>query len=170
MVRREGKIAEVRQNPFNGYISELQLSDGAVIDGDFFIDCTGFRGLLIEQTLSAGYDDWTHWLPSDRAVAVQTEMWVRPYPTRVPLPAKRVGNGGFPLQHRVGNGLVFSSKFWSEDEATEQLLSNVQGARITDPRVIRFQTGTRRAHWKKNCVAMGLSSGFMEPLGPPVST
>ena len=164
VVRREGKIADVRQNPFNGYISELQLSDGAVIEGDFFIDCTGFRGLLIEQALSAGYDDWTHWLPSDRAVAVQTESVGPPIPYTRAIAHEAGWQWRIPLQHRVGNGLVFSSKFWSEDEATEKLLSNVQGARITDPRVIRFQTGTRRAHWKKNCVAMGLSSGFMEPL------
>lgn len=164
VVRREGKIAEVRQNPFNGYISELQLSDGAVVEGDFFIDCTGFRGLLIEQALSAGYDDWTHWLPSDRAVAVQTESVGPPIPYTRAIAHESGWQWRIPLQHRVGNGLVFSSKFWSEDEATEKLLSNVQGAQITDPRVIRFQTGTRRAHWKKNCVAMGLSSGFMEPL------
>jgi len=164
VTRREGKIKRVHQHQTNGYISSLELENGECLEGDFFIDCTGFRGLLIEQTLNAGYDDWSHWLPSDRAVAVQTTSVGPPIPYTRSIAHEAGWQWRIPLQHRTGNGMVFASKFWSEDEATAKLLGNIEGERITEPRVIRFQTGTRRSHWKKNCVAIGLSSGFMEPL------
>lgn len=163
-VRQEGKIKRVEQHPESGYITALELDSGQRIDGDLFIDCTGFRGLLIEQTLNAGYEDWTHWLPSNCAVAVQTES-VGPAIPYTRAIARDVGwQWRIPLQHRVGNGVVFSSKHWSDDEAIDVLLNNIEGKSLTEPRVIRFQTGQRRRHWHKNCVAMGLSSGFIEPL------
>lgn len=164
VVRQEGKIRQVEQDPESGFITALELESGQRIEGDLFIDCTGFRGLLIEQTLNAGYEDWTHWLPSNSAVAVQTESVGPPIPYTRAI-ARDVGwQWRIPLQHRVGNGIVFSSKHWSDDEAIDVLASNIEGEPLTEPRVIKFQTGQRRRHWHKNCVAMGLSSGFIEPL------
>ena len=164
VVRQEGKIKHVEQDPESGYITALELDSGQRIEGDLFIDCTGFRGLLIEQTLNAGYEDWTHWLPSNSAVAVQTKSVAPPIPYTRAI-ARDVGwQWRIPLQHRVGNGIVFSSKHWSDDEAIGVLLNNIEGEPLTEPRVIKFQTGQRRRHWHKNCIAMGLSSGFIEPL------
>ena len=164
VVRQEGKIKRVEQHPESGYITALELDSGQRIEGDLFIDCTGFRGLLIEQTLNAGYEDWTHWLPSNSAVAVQTKSVGPPIPYTRAI-ARDVGwQWRIPLQHRVGNGIVFSSKHWSDDEAIDVLLNNIEGEPLTEPRVIKFQTGQRRRHWHKNCIAMGLSSGFIEPL------
>jgi tryptophan halogenase len=164
-VRRvEGRIAEVRQAPETGFIEALVLQSGQVVEGDLFIDCTGFRGLLIEQTLQTGYEDWTHWLSTDSAIAVQTEATgpARPY-TRAA--AHKAGwRWQIPLQHRVGNGLVFASEFLSDDEAHAMLAERVEGAMLIEPRLIRFQTGRRRKAWNKNCIAFGLASGFVEPL------
>lgn len=164
VVRREGKIVEVCQAPDSGFIKGIRLDSGELVDGDFFVDCTGFRGLLIEQTLKAGYEDWTHWLPSNSAVAVQTESVGPPIPYTRAIAREAGWQWRIPLQHRVGNGLVFSDQHWSDDEATARLLSNIEGRPLTEPRVLKFQTGTRKRHWHKNCVAMGLSSGFIEPL------
>ena len=163
-VRQEGKIRQVEQDPESGFITALELESGKRIEGDLFIDCTGFRGLLIEQTLSAGYEDWTHWLPSNSAVAVQTASVGPPIPYTRAIARDCGWQWRIPLQHRVGNGIVFSSKHWSDDEAIDVLLKNIEGKPLTEPRVIKFQTGQRRRHWHKNCVAMGLSSGFIEPL------
>ena len=163
-VRQEGKIKAVEQHPETGFITGVTLESGQVIEGDFFVDCTGFRGLLIEQTLHTGYDDWSHWLPADSAVAVQTESVAPPIPYTRSIAHEAGWQWRIPLQHRVGNGMVFCSKFWSDDEATSKLLGNVEGPTVTDPRVIKFTTGSRRKHWNKNVVAMGLASGFMEPL------
>jgi len=162
--RVEGKIQQVHQDPDSGFISSLSLDNGQHIDGDFFIDCTGFRGLLIEQTLHAGFDDWQHWLPCDSALAVQTENVKPPIPYTRSIAHEAGWQWRIPLQHRTGNGMVYCSKFWSRDEAEAKLRSNLEGDLVTDPRPIKFQTGTRRKHWVKNCVAVGLSSGFMEPL------
>ena len=163
-VRREGKISQVEQHPETGFITAVKLDSGERIEGDLFVDCTGFRGLLIEGTLEAGYEDWTHWLPCDSAVAVQTESVAPPIPYTRAI-AREVGwQWRIPLQHRVGNGVVFSSKHWSDDEAVNKLLTNIEGKRLTDPRVIKFKTGQRLKHWDKNCVSIGLSSGFIEPL------
>ncbi len=162
--REEGKIEQVLQNPSTGFITALKLTSGKEIQGDLFLDCTGFRGLLIEQTLHTGYEDWSHWLPCNRAVAVQTESVgpVVPYTRSV---AHKAGwRWQIPLQHRVGNGLVFCGSYMSEDEAIAKLLAEVEGEALTEPRVIRFQTGKRRKNWNKNCVAIGLASGFLEPL------
>lgn len=164
LVRKEGKIVQVNLNPDSGHIKSLQLASGEVVDGDLFIDCSGFRGLLINDALKTEYEDWSHWLPCDSAVAMQTET-VRP-----PIPYTRsiahpVGwQWRIPLQSRVGNGLVFCSKYISDDDAKELLKKNVEGKPLNDPRVIKFRTGTRKLHWNKNCVAIGLSSGFLEPL------
>ncbi len=164
VARQEGKIRRVAQDSESGYITALELDSGQRIEGDLFIDCTGFRALLIEQTLNAGYEDWTHWLPSNSAVAVQTESVGSPIPYTRAIARDAGWQWRIPLQHRVGNGIVFSSKHWSDDEAIDVLLNNIEGKRLTEPRVIKFQTGQRRRHWHKNCVAMGLSSGFIEPL------
>lgn len=164
VVREEGKITEVVQDHSSGNITALRMDSGKVITGDFFVDCTGFRGLLIEQTLRTGFDDWSHWLPCDRAVAVQTRSMG---PAR-PLTRSIAHHAGWrwqiPLQHRVGNGLVYCSSYLSDDEATDMLLREVEGETITEPRVIYFRTGKRRKNWHKNCVAVGLASGFLEPL------
>ena len=163
-VRIEGKIKAVQQHEQTGFITGLRLEDGQQIEGDFFVDCTGFRGLLIEQTLHAGYDDWQHWLPCDSALAVQTENVQPPIPYTRSIAHEAGWQWRIPLQHRTGNGMVYCSKFWSRDEAEAKLRGNLEGELVTDPRPIKFQTGTRRRHWVKNCVAVGLSSGFMEPL------
>ncbi len=162
--RQEGKIEKVEVDPGNGFITALTLDSGQKIEGDLFIDCTGFRGLLIEQTLGVEYEDWTHFLPCDSAVAVQTEAVEAPIPYTRAIARQAGWQWRIPLQHRVGNGLVYSSKYWSDDDATEFLLNNVQGKPLTDPRVIKFTTGQRRKQWHKNCVAVGLSSGFIEPM------
>ncbi|HEV7605779.1 MAG TPA: tryptophan halogenase family protein [Steroidobacteraceae bacterium] len=162
--RVEGKIKEVKQNSTSGFIESLVLHSGQIVEGDLFIDCTGFRGLLIEQTLKTGYEDWSHWLPCDSAAAVQTEL-SGPAP---PLTRAIAHDAGWrwciPLQHRVGNGLVFSSQFLADDAAKEELVASIDGKPITAPRVLKFQTGRRREVWNKNCLALGLSSGFIEPL------
>jgi tryptophan halogenase len=139
------------------------LDDGTRIAGEFFIDCSGFRGLLIEEALEAGYDNWQHWLPCDRAVAVPCEKGeFTPYTRST---AREAGwQWRIPLQHRTGNGYVHCSNFISEDEASATLLANLDGKALADPRPLRFVTGKRREFWKRNCVAIGLSAGFMEPL------
>jgi tryptophan halogenase len=162
--RIEGKIVEVGTNEQTGYIEHVKLNSGQVIEGDLFIDCTGFRGLLIEQTLHTGYDDWSHWLPCDSAVAVQTKSVGLPIPYTRAIARDAGWQWRIPLQSRVGNGLVFCSRYLSDDEAIQTILDNVEGETITEPRVIKFRTGQRRKHWNKNCVAMGLASGFIEPL------
>ena len=163
-VRQEGRIEVVEQDPDTGFITGLRLQSGQLVPGDLFIDCTGFRGLLIEQTLKAGYEDWTHWLPCDSAVAVQTESLSPPLPYTRSIARDAGWQWRIPLQHRVGNGVVFSGEHWSDDEAVNRLLENVEGEVLTEPRVIKFHTGQRRRHWHLNCVAVGLASGFIEPL------
>ena len=164
VVRQEGKIQQVHLHHHNGYIASLELASGQRIEGDLFVDCTGFRGLLIEQTLHAGYDDYSHWLPCNSAVAMQTEKTEAPIPYTRSIARDCGWQWRIPLQNRVGNGLVFCNKYISDDEAVQTLKANVTGKPLNEPRVIRFQTGMRRRHWVKNCVAIGLSSGFLEPL------
>ena len=164
-VRRvEGKIGSVQTDAANGFIKSLTLESGQTVEGDLFLDCTGFRGLLIEQTLHSGYEDWSHWLPCDRAMPVQTNSADSPDPYTRAIAHDAGWRWRIPLQHRVGNGLVYCSKYMSDDEASSLLMSSIDGEPRTEPRVIRFQTGRRRKQWNKNCVAVGLSSGFMEPL------
>lgn len=162
--RVEGKIEHVIQRESDGYIEAVKLADSQKICGDFFIDCSGLRGLLIEQTLKCGYEDWTHWLPVDTAIAVPCAS-VTPL---LPYTRSTAHSAGWqwriPLQHRTGNGHVFSSQFISEDEAGAILLKNLDGETLATPRTVRFKTGRRKQFWNRNCVAVGLSSGFLEPL------
>jgi tryptophan 7-halogenase len=164
VVRREGKIEEVLRNVETGDVSSLRLEDGTEIAGDLFIDCSGFRGLLIEDALGTGFDDWSHWLPCDRAVAVPCSSVevLTPYTRSTARPAG--WQWRIPLQHRTGNGHVFCSSFMSEDEATALLLGNLDGTPLADPRPLRFVTGKRKKLWNHNVIAVGLASGFIEPL------
>lgn len=162
--RVEGKITSVNQDSATGFVESLALASGQRVEGDLFIDCSGFRGLLIEQALHTGYDDWSHWLACDSAVAVQTNATEDPVPYTRSTAHESGWQWRIPLQHRVGNGLVFCSRYQSDEEAVSLIENHIEGERLTDPKVLKFRTGTRRKHWNKNVVAMGLSSGFMEPL------
>ncbi len=162
--RVEGKIADVRLRGEDGFVQSLVMADGREIEGDLFIDCTGFRGLLIEQTLKAGYEDWAHWLPTDSALALQTTSVDAAEPYTRAIAHDAGWRWRIPLQHRVGNGLVYCSAFLSDESAHERLMGAVTGDPITVPRVIRYKTGRRREVWRKNVVALGLASGFVEPL------
>lgn len=164
IARIEGKIVDVRLRGEDGFIESVRVENGADIGGDLFIDCSGFRGLLIEETLHAGYENWSHWLPCDRAVAAPSARTSDPIPyTRAT--AHRAGwQWRIPLQHRTGNGCVYSSAHMNEAEATDHLLNNLDGPLAGEPRSLRFVTGRRKKFWEKNCVAIGLSAGFMEPL------
>jgi tryptophan halogenase len=164
-VRRiEGKIQAIDTHPENGFVQSLKMESGQVVEGDLFIDCTGFRGLLIEQTLKTGYEDWTHWLPCDSALALQTESMIEPVPYTRAIAHSAGWQWRIPLQHRVGNGLVFSSGYLSEGEAREHLLKNIVGGHLGKPRLLKFVTGRRLKNWNRNVVALGLASGFVEPL------
>ncbi|MCQ8877097.1 tryptophan 7-halogenase [Pseudoalteromonas shioyasakiensis] len=162
--RIEGKIAHVHQCEESGFVRALELDDGQSISGDLFIDCTGLNALLIEQTLNTGFEDWSHWLLCDSALAVQTKSANDPVPYTRSIAHDAGWQWQIPLQHRIGNGLVFSSRHMTDEQAKQQLLDNLPGEPITEPRVIRFKTGRRRKQWHKNVVAIGLSSGFLEPL------
>jgi tryptophan 7-halogenase len=162
--RTEGKIVRATQREHDGHIDAVVLESGERIEGDLFIDCSGFRGLLIEQTLNTGYEDWTHWLPCDRALAVPCESSSKLLPYTRATAHKAGWQWRIPLQHRIGNGHVYCSRHTSDDEAAATLLANLDGKPLVDPRPIRFVTGRRNKAWNKNVVAIGLSSGFMEPL------
>ncbi|MBL4673762.1 MAG: tryptophan 7-halogenase [Arenicella sp.] len=164
VMRQEGKVVDVGLDSDSGFVNNVVLESGQVIEGDLFIDCSGFKGLLIEQALHTGYDDWSHWLPMNSAVAVQTESLGEPIPYTRSIARDSGWQWRIPLQNRVGNGLVFCDRYLSDDEGISTLLANIEGKLITEPRVIKFKTGTRRKHWNKNVIAMGLSSGFIEPL------
>lgn len=162
--RVEGKIARVEQHGESGNVTALVLESGERVAGDLFVDCTGFRGLLIEQTLNAGFEDYSHWLRTDRAFAVQTPLGeqIPPYTRAI---ARQAGwQWRIPLQHRVGNGLVYCSDYLSEDEARATLLANLDGDPLFEPRLLKFKAGRRMKAWHKNVVSIGLSSGFIEPL------
>ena len=162
--RHEGRIAKVELHSESGFINGLHLECGSVIEGDLFIDCTGFRALLIGDALGSPYIDWSHWLPCDSAIAVPCTRTEPLYPYTRSTARKAGWQWRIPLQHRTGNGIVYSSNHMSEDEATDTLLSNLDGEATGDPRPLRFTTGMRAEPWRKNCVALGLASGFMEPL------
>lgn len=161
--RVEGTIQSVQQHAQTGFIESVKLASGELVNGDLFIDCTGFKGLLIEQTLHTGYDDWSHWLASDSAIAVQTDQ-VEHVPYTRSIARENGWQWRIPLQNRAGNGLVYCSRYWSDDQASDILMNNISGQPINTPRVIKYRTGTRRKHWNKNCIALGLASGFIEPL------
>jgi tryptophan 7-halogenase len=165
VARIEGKIADVALNGETGDVASLKLEQGQVIEGDLFIDCTGFRGLLIEGALETGYEDWSNWLPCNRAMAVPC---AHGNAAQIPYTRATARDAGWqwriPLQHRIGNGYVYCSDYLSDDEAAETLLANLDGAAQADPRPLRFVTGKRRKFWNRNVIALGLASGFMEPL------
>ncbi len=162
--RIEGKVAKVEQHQSTGFIQSVLLESGQIVEGDLFIDCSGFRGLLIEQTLQTGYQDWSHWLPCNSAQAVPCER-VEPL---IPYSRATAHDAGWqwriPLQHRTGNGYVYSSDFISDQQAKDTLLNNLDGKATREPIQLRFTTGKRNKFWHKNCVAVGLSCGFLEPL------
>ena len=161
--RIEGRVVRSELNEF-GDIQTLVLDDGREISGDFYVDCSGFRGLLIEDALDTGYEDWTHWLPCNRAVAAACEhegAWL-PY-TRAT--ARDSGwQWRIPLQHRTGNGYVYASEFTSDQSAQDRFVQSLEGPLVSDPKLLFFKTGKRNKLWNRNCVAIGLSGGFLEPL------
>ncbi len=164
VVRTEGRIVEVRQRAGGGHVESVVMENGDVIQGDLFVDCSGFRGLLIEGALQTGFEDWSHWLPCDRAWAVPCELAadLLPYTRATARPAGwqwRIG-----LQHRTGNGHVYSSRHMSDDEAAAILMQSLDGKPLAEPRLLRFTAGRRKQAWNGNVVAIGLSSGFLEPL------
>ena len=162
--RIEGRIAEVQLRSQDGSIDRLVMEDGRKFDADLYIDCSGFRGLLIGDALGVAYEDWSKWLPCDRALAVQTER-SDDLPPFTRSTARSAGwQWRIPLQHRTGNGYVYCSQYISDEDARNELLSNLDSPPITEPRPLRFVTGRRERQWHKNCVALGLSSGFLEPL------
>ena len=164
VTRIEGKIGSVQQDSESGFVTSVTLEDGRSFAGDLFVDCSGFRGLLIEGALKTGYQDWTHWLPCDRAMAVPCTKAgeFTPYTRST---AREAGwQWRIPLQHRTGNGYVYCSNFISDDEVAETLLANLDGKALADPKPLRFVTGRRNLFWNRNVIAVGLSGGFMEPL------
>jgi tryptophan halogenase len=164
-VRRiEGKIVGVNQRAQDGFVESVRMENGQLVEGELFVDCSGFRGLLIEQTLKTGFVDWSHWLPCDRAMAVPSES-VDPVSPYTRSSAREAGwQWRIPLQSRVGNGYVYSSEHISDDEAAATLLANLDGKALAEPRPLRFATGMRKKCWNRNVVALGLASGFLEPL------
>ena len=163
--RTEGKVVEVRQDPASGDVTTLALEDGREIRGDLFVDCSGFRSLMLGQTLGEEWEDWSPWLLCDRAAAMpcaHTTEEIEPYTRVIGMPAG--WRWRIPLQHRIGNGYVFSSAFLSEDEACSVIAGAADGAPLADPRVLRFRAGRRKRSWSHNVIGVGLASGFLEPL------
>ncbi len=166
VTRLEGKVSDVKLDGNSGFVESVTMDNGEIIAGDLFIDCSGFRGLLIEQALETGYEDWTHWLPCNRAVALPCNR----DDGSPPLPYTRATahSAGWqwqvPLQHRNGNGHVYCNEYMDDDEAHDILVNNLAGTPTADPNFLRFVTGRRKKFWNKNVVAIGLSAGFMEPL------
>jgi len=164
VVRTEGVIEHVQQDAASGAVTALLLRGGHVVNGDFFIDCTGLRGLLIRKTLGVEYEDWTHWLPADSALAVPTDRFETTLPYTRAIAHKVGWQWRIPLTHRNGNGIVYSSNYMNDEQAHDILMSNLDSKPAADPRKITFTTGRTRQQWHKNVVAIGLSSGFLEPL------
>ncbi|WP_300974939.1 tryptophan halogenase family protein [Sphingomonas sp. LHG3406-1] len=164
VVRQEGKIVDVTLRGEDGFVESITLEDGRKIEADLFIDCSGFRGLLIEKALKSGYEDWSKWLPCNRAIAIPCESVEEIAPYTRSTAHKAGWQWRIPLQHRIGNGHVFCNEFMSDDEAADILLGNLDGRPLADPRVVPFKTGRRRETWVKNCVSLGLAAGFLEPL------
>ena len=162
--RTEGQVKDVTLHTDSGYIRSLILQSGEEITGDLFIDCSGFRGLLIEETLGAGWEDWSQWLPCDRALAVPSQRTAdfHSYTRSTALAAG--WQWRIPLQHRAGNGYCYASAFISDDAAHKALLENLDGAALGEPKMLRFKAGRRKKSWDRNCLTIGLSSGFLEPL------
>ncbi len=164
VIHIDALISDVNLCPESGFIQSVTLDNQQVVDGELFIDCSGFKGLLIEQALQTGYEDWSHWLLCDRALAVQTELVNDPTPYTRSI-AKEFGwQWRIPLQHRMGNGYIYCSRFQSDENAKQLLLDNVEGKTLNEIRPFTFMPGRRKKIWHKNCLAVGLSSGFLEPL------
>jgi tryptophan halogenase len=164
-VRRiDGRIVDVRLRQDDGFIEAVLLQGDRLVSGDLFVDCTGFAALLIERTLQSGFEDWSKWLPCDRALAVPCASAADLSPFTRSIARQAGWQWQIPLQHRIGNGYVFCSSYIAEDAARDTLLANLDGAALSDPKLIKFTAGRRRELWKRNCVALGLSSGFLEPL------
>jgi tryptophan 7-halogenase len=162
--RTDAKVVDVKLRGTDGFVESIRLDNGTDVAGDLFIDCSGFRGLLIEQALKTGYDEWTHWLPCDRAVAMPCEN-VGPIAPYTRATAREAGwQWRIPLQHRTGNGYVYGSRFISDDEAAAKLIARLPGKALADPRFLRFTAGRRKLTWNRNVVAIGLAGGFLEPL------
>ena len=162
--RIEGKVIDVKQDPSSGFVTGVELENGQVVSGDIFFDCSGFRALLLEKTLGVEFNDWAHWLPCNTAQTVACERTgaLKPYTIST---AKKAGwQWRIPTQHRTGNGHIYSSDHISDDDAIESLLSDLDGPARGAPRKIKFRTGHRKKFWEKNCIAVGLSGGFLEPL------
>ena len=164
VTRIEGKVLQVNCDASSGFIKSVTVDKAGLVTGDLFIDCSGFKGLLIEQAMATGYEDWSCWLPCDAAVAMQTTNAEAPSPYTRSSALAAGWQWKIPLQHRTGNGYVFCSNYIDEQEAIETLERNVSGDPLTRARVIKFTTGVRKKFWNKNCVALGLASGFLEPL------
>jgi tryptophan halogenase len=164
VTRIEGKIVGADRDGETGHIRSVRLTDERMVEGDLFIDCSGFRGLLIEQELGSGYEDWSHWLPCDRAVAVPCALPGAPDPFTRSTAREAGWQWRIPLQHRIGNGIVYSSKHLERDEAADLLLDNLEGEALAEPRHLSFTAGRRKLAWNANVVSLGLASGFIEPL------
>lgn len=164
LVRVEGKVTQVKQDNDSGFISVVVMDSGAQIDGDLFIDCSGFRGLLIEKTLKTEFEDWSDWLPCDRALAVPAQNVSEPLPYTKAIARKAGWQWRIPLQTRTGNGQVYCSRYISDDEVATNLLESLDGEPLANLNFLQFKAGRRKLTWNKNCVAIGLSSGFLEPL------
>jgi tryptophan 7-halogenase len=162
--RTEGRVVDVRRGDPDGLIEAVVLDDGRRVEGDLFLDCSGFRGLLIGEALGVGYRDWSHWLPCDRAVAVPSRNVAAPEPYTRSTARAAGWQWHIPLQHRTGNGYVYSQRAVSDDEAAATLLANLGGEPLAEPRFLSFTTGRREVFWQGNCVALGLAAGFLEPL------
>lgn len=162
--RREGKIVDVTLRGDDGFIESVTMDDGEVLAADLFIDCSGFRALLIEGALKTGFEDWSHWLPCDSALAMPCERTENFTPYTRSTAHGAGWQWRIPLQHRTGNGHVYASRFISDDEAERVLRDNLDGAAMADPLQVRFKAGKRRQLWNRNCVAVGLAGGFLEPL------
>ncbi|MEG3181191.1 tryptophan halogenase family protein [Sphingomonas sp. LT1P40] len=163
--RSEGKVVAVERDAESGDVASLRTDRGDVIEGDLFIDCSGFRALLIGETLESSWEDWSEWLPCDRAAALPCtapDGPIEPYTRATAMPAG--WRWRIPLQHRVGNGYVYSSNHVSDDEACSAILGAIEGEPLADPRILRFRAGRRTKSWDRNVVAIGLASGFLEPL------
>ena len=162
--RIEGDVRSVSLDPRNGFVESVRLESGEVITADLFVDCSGFRGLLIEEALGAGYDDWSRWLPCDRALVVHSDPGAVPAPYTLVTARDAGWQWRIPLQHRNGNGYVYSSAFLADEAARTTLLANAEGRLLSAPMTLRFTPGRRRKTWSRNVVALGLAAGFLEPL------
>jgi len=162
--RSDARVIDVRLRPDDGFIDGLLLDNGEYVSGDLFVDASGFRGILIEQALVTGYEDWTHWLPCDRAVAMPSALIAAPAPFTRAIAREAGWQWRIPLQHREGNGYVYCSRYLDDDGAVDALRGALAGTALAEPNFLRFTTGRRRKFWNRNCVAIGLASGFIEPL------